>query len=100
MGDNLKQTQHTPSKLKEPNMYQVIFLNDDFTPMDFVSQVIRDVFGKTSEEAEAIMLQVHQKGKAVVGTYTKDIAETKKHTVDYNSELFQHPLRVELLEIT
>ena len=68
------------SKTKEPKRYNVIMLNDDFTTMDFVVAVLIDIFHKDQLTAEALMLDVHKKGKAVVGTYSYDIAVTKTRT--------------------
>lgn len=61
----------------EPNMYNVILLNDDYTPFDFVVYVLIEVFDKSSEEAIEVTNNVHHKGRGVAGTYVKDIAETK-----------------------
>ena len=62
-------------ELKEPSMYRVILHNDDFTTMDFVVMVLMEIFRKTAEEAESIMLAVHEKGRGVCGVYPKEIAE-------------------------
>lgn len=64
-------------KLKGPNKYNVIMLNDDVTPMDFVIQILVMIFRKTADEAKDIMLEVHEKGRCVVGSYTFEIAEQK-----------------------
>ena len=72
--------ERTGSKTKEPKRYNVIMLNDDFTTMDFVVAVLIDIFHKDQLTAEALMLDVHKKGKAVVGTYSYDIAVTKTRT--------------------
>ena len=63
--------------LEEPGKWSVIFLNDDHTPMDFVTEILIIIFKHTKETAEQIMLAVHEKGSAVVGTYTFEIAEQK-----------------------
>ena len=65
------------SKIKEPRQYNVVMHNDDFTTMDFVVEVLVDIFHKDEVTAQAIMLNVHKKGKAVVGKYPYDIAKTK-----------------------
>ena len=72
--------ERTGSKIKEPKRYNVVMLNDDFTTMDFVVEILIDIFHKEQLTAEAIMLDVHKKGKAVVGTYSYDIAMTKTRT--------------------
>lgn len=65
------------TKLKAPNKYNVIMINDDVTPMDFVIQVLVIVFNKTQEQAKDIMLEVHEKGRSIVGTYSYEVAEQK-----------------------
>lgn len=69
--------ERTVSKTKEPKRYNVIMLNDDFTTMEFVVSILIEIFHKDSLTAEALMLNVHKNGKAVVGTYSYDIAVTK-----------------------
>jgi ATP-dependent Clp protease adaptor protein ClpS len=69
--------QETDSKPKEPEMYKVILLNDHYTTMDFVIEVIRNIFHKSAGEATKIMMDVHKKGQGIVGTYPLDIASTK-----------------------
>ena len=65
------------TRLKEPRRYVVMMFNDDFTPMDFVVDILQSIFFKSAEEAETIMLKVHHEEKAVVGTYSYDIAKSK-----------------------
>ena len=65
------------SSIRFPRMYQVIMLNDDYTTMDFVILILQDVFFKTAPESQEIMIEVHTKGKSVVGVYTYDVAQTK-----------------------
>jgi len=80
-------------EVKEPAKYHVFLLNDDYTPMDFVVDVLCQFFNKTSEQATDIMLTVHYEGKALCGTFTADIAETKvDHVVRYALEN-DHPLK-------
>jgi len=82
------------TKSKPPSMYKVIFHNDDFTPMDFVIKVLMTIFSKDLEEANALMLRIHVKGKGIAGVYSKEIAETmKKETIDA-ARLNGYPLRV------
>ena len=82
----------TRIELKTPSMWKVILHNDDFTPMDFVTQVLIHIFRKSEEEATELMLQVHHKGAATVGLYTKEVAETKVHQVKRLAETAGHPL--------
>lgn len=65
------------SRIREPNKYNVIFHNDDFTPMDFVTLILKHIFFKNEIEAEHLMLKVHNEGKAIIGTYSYDIALSK-----------------------
>lgn len=89
--DKLKFDQLTESK--PPRLYQVIMLNDDFTTMDFVMEVLIDIFRKSAEEAERIMLTIHYQGKGICGVYSKDIAATRVKQVHQLARLEQHPLK-------
>lgn len=82
-----------PVRLAPPPMYQVVLLNDDYTPMDFVVRVLQLVFHKTDLEAERIMLQVHHEGRGICGVYTRDIAATRVDTVLQMAHADQHPLQ-------
>jgi ATP-dependent Clp protease adaptor protein ClpS len=79
-------------KLKRPPLYRVILLNDDYTPMEFVVQVLEKVFAMDRNTATRIMLEVHTKGKGVCGVYTYEIAETKVAQVTGLAQQHQHPL--------
>ena len=68
--------------LKKPSLYKVVMINDDYTPMDFVVEVLMTFFAMNEEKATQIMLAVHTQGKAVCGIYTRDIAETKAAQVN------------------
>lgn len=83
-------------RLKTPSMYQVVMLNDDYTPMEFVVEVLETFFSLDREAATRVMLTVHTAGKAVCGTYTRDIAETKVLQVNKYSQENQHPLLCEI----
>lgn len=83
-------------QLKEPPLYKVIFFNDDVTTMDFVVNVLVRIFHKSQGEAEALMLRVHEKGQAVVGLYSYDIAYTRVELVREESGKHGFPLHVEL----
>ena len=80
-------------KTKKPPMYKVLLLNDDFTPMEFVVHVLERFFKIGREKAISIMLDVHQKGLAVVGVYSSEVAETKVSQVMDYSRKNQHPLQ-------
>ena len=86
--------------LDTPKMYKVILLNDDFTPMDFVVLVLRRFFGKTEEQATAIMLDVHKKGAGIAGVFSLEIAEMKVMQVNQFAQLNQNPLKSTLEEET
>ncbi|MCG7870903.1 MAG: ATP-dependent Clp protease adapter ClpS [Candidatus Thiodiazotropha lotti] len=79
-------------KLKRPPLYKVIILNDDYTPMEFVVQVLETFFNMDREKATRVMLHVHTRGVGVCGVFTKDIAETKVSQVNDYSRSNQHPL--------
>lgn len=79
-------------KLKRPPMFKVIILNDDYTPMEFVVQVLVSFFRMNQEKATQIMLHVHTRGVGVCGVFTRDIAETKVVQVNDYSRSNQHPL--------
>lgn len=84
--------QDAKPKLKRPPLFKVMLLNDDFTPMDFVVEILTDFFSMSEDRATQVMLQVHTQGVGVCGTYTKDVAETKVHIVNEYSREHQHPL--------
>ena len=86
------------SKTKPPKLYKVLLLNDDFTTMEFVIEVLRMFFSKSTEQATQIMLKVHNEGSAVCGVYTKDVAETKVEQVSAFSTQHGHPLRCHMEE--
>jgi len=79
-------------KLKRPPLYRVILINDDYTPMEFVVEVLESVFGMERTSATRVMLEVHTKGKGICGTYGFEIAETKVAQVTAISQQQQHPL--------
>ena len=79
-------------KLKQPPLFKVVLLNDDYTPMEFVVEVLESFFAMGRERATQIMLHVHTRGKGVCGVYSRDVAETKVHQVNQYSREHQHPL--------
>lgn len=91
--------QEARPKIKKPRMFKVILLNDDYTPMDFVVQVLMQFFNMNEESATQIMLNVHTKGMGICGTYTREIAETKVYIVNEYSRSHQHPLLCTMEEL-
>lgn len=79
-------------ELKRPKMYKVILMNDDYTPMDFVVEILVTFFALSQEKATQIMLHVHTRGRGVCGVFTYEIAETKVAQVNEYSRKQQHPL--------
>lgn len=80
-------------RIQPPHMFQVVLLNDDFTPMEFVVQVIQEYFSKDRETATQIMLKIHLEGKGVCGVYSRDVANTKVEQVLQASRSAGHPLQ-------
>lgn len=86
------------NKVQKPRMYRVVLLNDDYTSMDFVVEVLVKLFNKPVPEATKIMLDVHKKGKGVVGVYPYDIASTKVVQVELMAEERGYPLKADMEE--
>lgn len=86
----------TRPETKRPRLYKVLLLNDDFTPMEFVVLLLERFFGLSSSQAFEIMLTVHQKGVAVVGVFSFEIAETKVTQVMDFAQRHQHPLQCKM----
>ncbi len=82
-----------------PSLWGVKFLNDDYTPIEFVIFLLIKVFGLSDEEATNITLRVHKDGEAIVGAYTKDIALTKALTAENTARQYGHPLRLDAVEV-
>lgn len=82
-----------PQKTKPPQMYQVVLLNDDYTPMEFVVVVIQEFFNKDRETATQIMLKIHLDGKGVCGVFSRDVAATKVDQVTEAARKNGHPLQ-------
>ena len=83
-------------KLKPPPLYKVVLINDDYTPMEFVVQVLETYFFMDREKATQVMLHVHTRGKGVCGVYTREIAETKVAQVTSCAQENEHPLKCEM----
>lgn len=92
-GDGAVVLERRPQKTKPPQMYQVIMLNDDYTPMEFVVMVIQEFFSKDLEAATQIMLKIHLDGMGVCGVYSKDVAATKVDQVLDAAHKAGHPLK-------
>lgn len=88
--------QESKPQLKPPPLYKVVLLNDDFTPMEFVVDVLETFFRMGREQATQVMLTVHTQGKGVCGIFTRDIAETKAAQVNQYARDHQHPLLAEI----
>jgi len=83
-------------KAKRPSMWNIVFYNDDYTPMDFVVFAVTRVFHRSTEDALALTLAVHTQGKGIAGTYTFEVAEQKQCEVLLMAKIEEHPLRVEV----
>lgn len=83
-------------ELKKPSLYKVIIINDDYTPMEFVVEVLEIFFNMGREKATHIMLAVHTQGKGVCGVFSRDVAETKAMQVNQFSRQHNHPLLAEI----
>ena len=91
-GDEGLALEEATPKLKEPALYRVLLLNDDYTPMEFVVSLLEKLFGMDREQATRVMLMVHTQGKGVCGIFTYEIAETKVAQVNEYAQRHQHPL--------
>jgi len=91
--DSEVMTAEPKTKTERPPFYKVMLLNDDYTPMDFVVHVLENIFRKTHEEAVGLMLDVHNKGQAIVGNFTRDVAETKVDQVIEYARINEYPLQ-------
>jgi ATP-dependent Clp protease adaptor protein ClpS len=86
-------------KTKRPRMWNIVFYNDDYTSMEFVIFVLTKVFHRSTEDALALTLVVHTKGKGIAGTYTFEVAEQKQYEVLLMAKIEEHPLRVEVEQV-
>jgi len=83
-------------RIKPPRKYQVILLNDDFTPMDFVVDVLIQFFQMNEFKANQVMMSVHQQGKGICGVYTREVAEMKVRQVNQYARAYEHPLQCQM----
>lgn len=96
MGEGGLALEESKPQLKRPSMYKVVLLNDDYTPMEFVVEVLESFFSMNREQATHVMLTVHTQGKGVCGVFTRDIAETKAALVNQYARENEHPLLCEI----
>jgi ATP-dependent Clp protease adaptor protein ClpS len=89
-----QQATRTTTKIKYPDRFNVLVLNDNFTPMEFVIQLLVEVFNKTIEEAKDATIKVHEEGKAIAGSYGLEIAEQKQQESTIIARHHGHPLKV------
>ena len=94
--DDAIAVQEAKPKLKKPPLFKVILLNDDFTPMDFVVEILQSFFAMSHDRATQVMLQVHTRGKGVCGVFTFEIAETKVVLVNEYARQNEQPLKCSL----
>ena len=92
-GDGAVVVERQPAKVVPPPMYQVVLLNDDYTPMEFVVMVLQEYFKRDLETATQIMLKIHHEGRGVWGVYSKDVAATKVELVLAAARRGGHPLQ-------
>jgi ATP-dependent Clp protease adaptor protein ClpS len=92
--------ERTREKIEEPGLYSVILLNDDYTPMQFVVEVLESVFQKSPAEAYRVMMQVHRDGRGLAGVYTWEVAETKVDTVVTRAREAGHPLQATIEDVS
>ena len=96
MGESGVAVQEEKPALKRPPLYKVVLLNDDYTPMEFVVEVLERFFSMDREQATRVMLTVHTQGKGVCGIFSRDVAETKAAQVNQFSRQNEHPLLCEI----
>lgn len=96
MAAETKAASTTKSRIEEPKQYKVVMYNDDFTPMDFVVDILETIFGKERTEAVRIMMQVHKSDSAVVGRYYYDIAMTKTQEAMHRARQSGYPFQIKV----
>ena len=89
---NVQASTSTKTTVDEPGQFHVYLLNDDYTPMDFVTEILKTIFRKSPKDAEEVMLQIHEEGKGVAGTYSHEIAEQKAIETTAQARSQGHPL--------
>jgi ATP-dependent Clp protease adaptor protein ClpS len=94
-----KTKSRTSTGVAYPRRFNVVFHNDDFTPMDFVIQLLIEIFNKNIDQASGLTMEIHQKGRAVAGTYGYEVAEQKTHEANLISRSNGHPLKITFEEL-
>ncbi|MDF2690518.1 MAG: ATP-dependent Clp protease adapter ClpS [Gammaproteobacteria bacterium] len=94
-----KKTKAKRTAVSNPPLFQVVLLNDDYTPMEFVVKLLIEIFAMTHTKATHVMMQIHHEGKGVCGIYTRDIAETKVMQVISCARSYGHPLMCQMEKI-
>lgn len=87
------------TKLSYPKQWNVIFMNDDYTPMEFVIQLLIEVFNKDLDKARQITMAIHEEGSAVAGTYNYEVAEQKVYESSTLARHSNHPLKIDMDEV-
>lgn len=95
---NSKLSSELKTELKKPKMYSLIMHNDDYTTMQFVVEILIQIFNKSSVEASELMMRIHTNGSALIGVYTYDIAVTKKLLAEQMAEQNEFPLKITIDE--
>lgn len=93
---DVKSIDKTEDEVREPGMFHVVFLNDNYTPMDFVVEILMKIFNKSEAESINVMMKVHKNGHGIAGTYIEDIAQTKVETVRKYAKEFGFPLKTKI----
>ena len=89
---NVQTSTSTSTTIDEPGQFHVYLLNDDYTPMDFVTEILKTIFKKSPQDAEAVMMKIHEEGKGIAGTYVHEIAEQKAIETTAQARSQGHPL--------
>lgn len=95
-GSDVKSVDKVKEDLHEPGMFHVVFVNDNYTPMDFVTEVLIKIFSKTEAEAIRIMMKVHNDGQGIAGTYIEDVALTKSEITNNIAKENGFPLKTKV----
>lgn len=99
VSENVDVIVKTDANIAEPSRYNVVFLNDDYTPMDFVSEILINIFHRTTDEADAITLAIHAEGKGIAGSYTYEIAEQKALEATSHARSNNFPLQIQVEKV-